>query len=49
VTEKLNIKPEECVFIDDHEENLVPARQLGMHTILFQSITQMKRDLEKLL
>ena len=47
--EKLGMKPEECVFIDDKKENLVPAKQLGLHTIQFQSVTQVRKELEKLL
>ena len=47
--EKLGVKPEECVFIDDKKENLTPAKELGMHTILFQSVTQVRRELEKIL
>jgi putative hydrolase of the HAD superfamily len=29
----LDVKPEECVFLDDLGVNLKPARALGMHTI----------------
>ena len=35
VLSRLNIKAEECVFIDDDEKNLGPARSLGINTILF--------------
>ena len=40
---------EECIFIDDKEVNLVPARSLGMTTILATSTNQIKRDLSELL
>ena len=31
--EKLNVKPEECLFIDDSLENIEAAKNLGMKTI----------------
>lgn len=34
VLEQLKVKGEECVYVDDLEENLVPAGELGMKTIL---------------
>ncbi len=41
--------PEECVFIDDKEVNLAPARDLGMTTILALDSAQMRKDLYELL
>lgn len=41
-------KPEECLFVDDRESNLEPARQLGMNTIRFENATQLVVDLRKL-
>lgn len=41
----INVKPEECVFIDDKEKNLTPAKRLGVHTILFKDIMQLKKEL----
>lgn len=46
--EKYHLKPEECVFMDDSERNLVAAKQAGIHTILFQSKEQAEQELEKL-
>jgi putative hydrolase of the HAD superfamily len=40
-------QPEECVFIDDREENLVAPRKLGMRTILFQDAAQLRRALRE--
>jgi putative hydrolase of the HAD superfamily len=34
--EKLGCAPTDCVFVDDVEINLVPARALGMNTILHE-------------
>ena len=38
-------KPEECVFIDDKEMNLVEPRKIGMKTILFQNIEMFQKEL----
>lgn len=46
--EKLKAKPEECVFIDDQEECLKPAKQLGMRTVLFKSVPQLRQELKAL-
>jgi putative hydrolase of the HAD superfamily len=46
--EKLKLKGEDCVFIDDKEEHLAPAAKLGMKTILFKNAEQLKADLQKL-
>lgn len=43
-----NAQPEECLFIDDKEENLIPASALGMKTILFESAAQLVSQLRKL-
>ena len=39
---------EQCCFIDDRAINLEGAAQLGMHTVLVQSLEQLKTDLAKL-
>ena len=41
-------KPEECIFIDDREENVEPARELGIHGIQFQTVAQLRDDLARL-
>ncbi len=46
---KLKLKPQECVLIDDLERNLVPGRELGIHTILFKNNKQAIKDLKKVL
>lgn len=40
--------PSECVFIDDKEKFLVPARTLGMKAVLFQDPLQIRDDLVSL-
>lgn len=41
-------EPQCALFVDDREQNLVPARALGMKTIRFQSAEQLAGDLSKL-
>jgi putative hydrolase of the HAD superfamily len=41
--------PESTLFIDDREQNLTPAHQLGMNVIHFQSASQLRSDLERVL
>jgi len=43
-----DVKLEEAVFIDDELENLVPAKELGIKTILFEDAGQMIEDLKLL-
>ncbi len=45
---KYNLVPEECVFIDDLQQNLDGAARFGIHTVLFQNLAQAKEDLKKL-
>jgi 2-haloacid dehalogenase len=40
-----HLLPEECLFIDDSEENCRAARQLGINTVLYQSSKQVRREL----
>mgnify|MGYP002726044459 CR=1 FL=1 len=32
---KSNVTPEDCMFIDDRDKNLIPAQNLGMKVIRF--------------
>lgn len=41
--------PSKTLFIDDREPNLVPARDLGIHTIHFESAPQLRRQLRGIL
>ncbi len=51
--ESLNVEPNDCVFIDNSEKNLVVPQELGIHTILFddenRSIEEFRNQLNKLL
>ena len=45
---RFDINPEESIYIDDNVRNLHPAKDLGMHTIHFQSPDQLRIELIKL-
>ena len=47
--DQYDLNPERCVFLDDLEENIAAAQQLGFHTILVRDHEQAAADLEKLL
>ena len=38
----------ECVFIDDKEKNLLIPKNIGINTVLFKTIEQLKKDLASL-
>jgi epoxide hydrolase-like predicted phosphatase len=44
--ERLGMQPEEVIFLDDFEPNIVAAHELGMHAILFRNTTQAITDIE---
>jgi 2-haloacid dehalogenase len=46
--ERNKLDPENCIFIDDTQINLLPAQNLGMTTIKFISPEQLKDQLELL-
>lgn len=41
-------KPENTIFIDDKETALVPAREMGMAGVLFETPEKLEKDLEDL-
>jgi epoxide hydrolase-like predicted phosphatase len=49
VLERLDVTPEEAVFVDDFIENVEAARQQGMYAIHFQDPGEARSALEKLL
>ena len=42
-------EPAHSLFIDDRQQNLMPAKSMGMNVILFQSAPQLRADLEDFL
>ena len=48
VLNKLNTEPKNCIFIDDKIANLIPARELGIIVIRFESLEKFKNQLNKI-
>jgi epoxide hydrolase-like predicted phosphatase len=46
--QKLQVKPEDAIYIDDYKKMLAPADELGMKTVLFTSVGQLKHELRLL-
>ncbi|MDR1974074.1 MAG: HAD family phosphatase [Bacteroidales bacterium] len=44
---RYNLVPEESIFIDDREQNLIPARALGIKTLLFTDAADTGKELQK--
>lgn len=47
--EKYSLVPQECVFLDDREENVEAARRAGMKSILFTNYKNGSQKLDELL
>ncbi len=45
---RIGCKPDEIIFVDDREENVIAAKQLGIHGIQFLSSDQVKKDIESI-
>ncbi len=45
VLKKLGSKPKRCIFIDDKISNLIPAHELGIIVIKFESLEKFKQQL----
>jgi putative hydrolase of the HAD superfamily len=48
VLQKLKVKADECIYIDDSKRNLPPAEELGMKIILYRDLRQLKQELQAL-
>lgn len=46
--EKLNVNPEQTLFIDDVEANVEGAKKVGMNAIRFENLEKLKEELKKL-
>jgi putative hydrolase of the HAD superfamily len=42
---KLQVLPEQALFIDNLEKNIVAAESVGLHALLFTSVDQLRKDL----
>ena len=48
VIKKLNAEAENIIFVDDKESNLIHAKELGIKTIHFKNLTQLKEDIKNI-
>jgi putative hydrolase of the HAD superfamily len=46
--ERLGVRPQEALFVDDREANVEAAREVGLHAIQFHSAEQLRGELEKM-
>ena len=46
--DKFDLKGEDVIYVDDKEENLIPARELGMEAVHFVGEVEMRSDLRKM-
>ena len=46
---KFNLRPEECLFTDDKEENIVGGELLGMRGIVFKNAKQYEEELRQII
>lgn len=46
--ERFQVNPRTAIYTDDNVRNLVPAAELGFHTVHFQSPQQFKEELQQL-
>ncbi len=44
---KLKLRPTECIFVDDKERSFGGAEAIGIKTILFKNVSQVKRELRR--
>ena len=43
-----NLDAEKCIYVDDKERNLIPARKIGMHAILYKNFECFKEQFERI-
>jgi putative hydrolase of the HAD superfamily len=49
VAERLGVKPQEALMVDDQERNTTGAVEAGMHAILYKNVDKLKAELGPLL
>jgi putative hydrolase of the HAD superfamily len=46
VIDALGVRPDEALFIDDRQENVLSAEAVGLQGIIFRSVPQLQQELE---
>jgi putative hydrolase of the HAD superfamily len=46
VIDALQVRPEEALFLDDRQENVLSAEAVGLQGIIFRSVPQLQQELE---
>ena len=49
ICDEYSLIPQECVFIDDHEENVQAAKDFGMKSIFFTGYPEARKELDDLI
>lgn len=49
ICDRYGIEPNEAVFLDDNEANVISSREFGLNTIQFRNYEQGRKELEELL
>lgn len=47
ILKKINLKPEDCIFIDDLKEYVEAAQETGIKGIIFKNLTDLKEQLSR--
>lgn len=47
ILKQLQAKPQECLFIDDYENNIATAKKLGFNVIQFTSVKNLRKRLKE--
>ena len=47
--DKLNLPPQEVLFVDDRQENIDTAKRMGMVTLLATDLTKLREDIKEVL
>ena len=49
MAERLEVEPEECVFVDDSQGHVLGAEDIGMKGVLYTDFERLKQDLEQVI
>lgn len=47
VVDAIGVRPEEALFLDDRQENVLSAEAVGLQGIIFRSVPQLQQELEE--